>query len=353
MNLTNFGFTEFFHTQTTELTQLDKYKTLIPGRVTVEHKHSYRIITVEGEILAAVSGHFAFHAFERQHYPAVGDWVLLEKLPGEEKGVIHKLLDRKSVFSRKIAGLEIDEQIIASNVDIVFIVTSLNDDFNIRRIERYITAAWNSGATPVILLTKADLCENVDDFVDEVATVALGVEIIPISTLTGLGLSTVHELLQPNHTAALLGSSGVGKSTLTNALLEENLMTTQTIREDDARGRHTTTHRELFALPTGGVIIDTPGMRELQLWNNGDALDSSFSDIKELAEICKFRDCTHKKEPGCAVRHAIESGSLDEIRLSSYFKLLKEIAYIDAKTAKQTTAAKAKQQKILYSRKRQ
>lgn len=353
MNLKKYGFTEPFITQTNELTQLDKYNSLIPGRVTVEHKHSYRIITEEGEILASISGNYAYNSFERKDYPAVGDWVLINKQPHEAKGVIHKLLERKSVFSRKIAGLEIDEQIVASNVDIVFIVTSLNDDFNVRRIERYVTAAWNSGATPVILLTKADLCEEVSSFVEEVETVAFGIDIIPISTHSGLGLTAVHSLLQPNKTAALLGSSGVGKSTLTNTLLQKEIMTTQGIREDDARGRHTTTHRELFMLPSGGVIIDTPGMRELQLWNNGDALDSSFSDIEELAKSCKFRDCTHKNEPGCAVRQAINAGSLEEIRLSSYFKLLKEIAYINSKTQKQTNAAKAKQQKISVSRKRQ
>ena len=251
-----------------------------------------------------------------------------------------------------MAGLELDEQIVAVNVDIIMIVTSLNDDFNERRLERYLTAAWNSGATPVIVLTKADLCENVDDYVEKVQNVAFGVDVYPVSTFTGDGLSTVKELFKPNKTIALMGSSGVGKSTLTNALIEEEKMIVQTIREDDAKGRHTTTHRELFALEDGGVIIDTPGMRELQLWSTDSALDTSFSDIQALLLQCKFRNCSHKKEPGCAVQNAIASGELEQQRYDSYIKLQREIAYLNRKADLQATLLENRKNKKMSKQSR-
>lgn len=328
MNLTTLGFSPFFEQQLSALQTEGK----VVGRVSLEHKHSYHVVTEQGEWLATVSGAFAFSAFSRTDYPAVGDFVLVEKMPGEERAVIHHLFERQSKFVRKMAGREVDEQIVAANVDIVMLVMSLNADFNVRRLERYIVAAWDSGATPVVVLTKADLCEDVESFVREVESVAFGVGIFVVSSVSGDGLDALRSLLVNGKTAALLGSSGAGKSTLTNALLNTSHMVVSDIREDDAKGRHTTTHRELVVLPSGACLIDTPGMRELQLWDQSDSLGASFADIEELAANCRFRDCTHKGEPGCAV-----DGFVDSARLASYFKLQRELKYMEQKT---DTAAK-------------
>lgn len=323
MNLTPLGFSPFFEQQLTNV----KMEGKVVGRVSLEHKHSYRVMTEHGEWLATVSGAFAFSTFSRTDYPAVGDFVLVEQMPGEQRAIIHHLLDRKSKFVRKMAGREVDEQIVAANVDIVMLVMSLNADFNVRRLERYVIAAWDSGATPVVVLTKADLCDDVERFVREVEAVAFGVDIFVVSSVTGKGIESLKNLLKEGKTAALLGSSGAGKSTLTNALLETSHMMVSDIREDDAKGRHTTTHRELVVLPSGACLIDTPGMRELQLWDQSDSLSAGFRDIEELAEGCRFRDCTHKGEPGCAVE-----GAVDEVRLASYFKLQRELAFMEQKT---------------------
>ena len=323
LNLTTLGFNPFFKEQLTE----EQCKGKNVGRVMLEHKHSYRVWTENGEWLASVSGAFAFQAFSRTDYPAVGDFVLVEQMPGEERAVIHHLFERSSKFVRKMAGREVDEQIVAANVDFVLLVMSLNADFNVRRLERYIVAAWDSGATPVVVLTKADVCEEVDEFVREVESVTFGVDVFVVSAVTGEGLNELRALLVDGKTAALLGSSGAGKSTLTNALLYTSQMKVSAIREDDAKGRHTTTHRELVVLPSGACLIDTPGMRELQLWDQSDSLHTGFADIEELAEGCRFRDCTHKGEPGCAVE-----GAVDEGRLNSYFKLQRELAYMEQKS---------------------
>ena len=323
MNLTILGFTPFFEQQLESL----KTEGKVIGRVMLEHKHSYRVMTEQGEWLATVSGAFAFSAISRTDYPTVGDFVIVEQMPGEERAVIHHLFERQSKFVRKMAGREVDEQIVAANVDIVMLVMSLNADFNVRRLERYIIAAWDSGATPVVVLTKADLCDDVESFVREVEAVVFGVEVFVVSSVNGEGLEPLKQLLSIGKTAALLGSSGAGKSTLTNALLDDTHMAVSDIREDDAKGRHTTTHRELVMLPSGACLIDTPGMRELQLWDQSDSLSSSFADIEALAANCRFRDCTHKGEPGCAV-----DGFVDESRLASYFKLRRELKYMEQKT---------------------
>ena len=327
MNLTQLGFNKFFEQQ---LTTLNRENKLI-GRIMLEHKHSYRVATEEGELLATVSGNFAHNAFARDHYPAVGDFVLVSKMPGEDRAIIHHLFERKSKFTRKMAGSQIDEQIVATNVDIVFLTMSLNADFNVRRLERYLVAAWDSGATPVIVLTKADLCDDVARYVSEVESVAFGVDIVVVSALDGSGLDAVKAYVREGKTIALLGSSGAGKSTLVNALANSELMKVSDIREDDAKGRHTTTHRELIVLQDGGCIIDTPGMRELQLWDQDGSLTTAFSDIEKYAANCRYRDCTHKKEPGCAVNEAIRNGELDASRLTSFNKLQRELAYMERK----------------------
>ncbi len=345
LNIKSLGLTTFFEDQIKGFSEENKYENCVPARVSLEHKHAYRVISENGEWLASVSGLYAYEAINRAEYPAVGDWVLVEKMNGEDRAIIHKLLNRKSQFSRKIAGREIEEQIVAANVDIVLLVMSLNADFNIRRLERYLVAAWDSGATPIVILTKSDLCKDVDHYFREVEAVAMGVDIFITSSYTGEGIEEIRALFKEGVTGALLGSSGAGKSTLTNALYGDVKMDVSDIREDDAKGRHTTTHRELVALPGGGCLIDTPGMRELQLWDQGDSLSSSFKDIEAFASDCRYRDCTHKSEPGCAVNFAIDNGNLEQARLQSYFKLQKELAFLERKTNAQAKLAEQRKWK--------
>lgn len=323
------------------------------GRVALEHKRMYRVWTENGEPLCEVSGKFSFLASGREDYPAVGDWVVLQERMNENRGTIHAILPRKSKFSRKSAGLVTEEQIIAANVDTIFLVNSLNEDLNLRRLERYLLLTWESGANPVIILSKADLCENVKAKIQEVESVALGVPIIAISALENSGLENIQDYLQPGKTIALLGSSGVGKSTITNLLLGEQKQIVQEIRTGDDKGKHTTTHRELILLPNGTVLIDTPGMRELQLWESSDGISESFSDIEILTQLCRFRDCKHEKEPGCAVHRAIETGELSEERLYSYKKLLRELAYLDRKVDKKAQSDEKKHWKNISKQMKQ
>ncbi|HLO12979.1 MAG TPA: ribosome small subunit-dependent GTPase A [Pseudoneobacillus sp.] len=312
------------------------------GRVALEHKRMYRVWTENGEPLCEVSGKFTYTASGREDYPAVGDWVVLQERINENRGTIHAILPRSSKFSRKSAGRVTEEQIVASNVDTIFLVNSLNEDLNLRRIERYLLLTWESGANPVIILSKSDLCENIDAKMAQVESIALGVPIIAISAFNNSGIEKVEEFLKPGKTIALLGSSGVGKSTITNHLLGKEKQTVQEIRESDDKGKHTTTHREMILLPNGAILIDTPGMRELQLWESNDGVSESFSDVEQLTEICRFRDCKHEKEPGCAVHRAIEMGELSKERLNSYKKLLKELAYLDRKVDKKALSDEKK-----------
>ncbi|MDG5472915.1 ribosome small subunit-dependent GTPase A [Jeotgalibacillus sp. ET6] len=330
------------------------YPALVPGRIVVEHKRLYRIETASGLLLGEVSGKFRHTAGEREDYPAVGDWVMLTPFQGEEKAIIHAILPRVSKFSRKMAGETSGEQIVAVNIDVVFLVMALNQDFNLRRLERYLLSTWESGATPVVVLSKSDLCEEeeIKDKVQQGETAALGVPIIACSTINGNGVSRLLEHINEGTTVAVMGSSGVGKSSIINSLMQEDRMATHEIREGDDRGKHTTTHRELLSLPTGGVMIDTPGMRELQLWESEGGLEHGFQDIERLARECQFRDCKHENEPGCAVAAAIEEGSLDADRLASYRKLQKELAYMERKSNKrEQLIEKKKWKKISQSQK--
>lgn len=323
-----------------------------PARVISEQKGLYRVITDRGEILARVSGKLRFQATGREDFPAVGDWVAVSWCEGEERAAIHGLLPRFSKFARKAAGLETAEQIVAANVDTVFLINALNHDLNLRRIERYLTLAWDSGANPVIVLSKADLCDEVAQQVSEVEQIALGVPVHIISSLTGAGLDDLNCYLQPGKTVAMLGSSGAGKSTLLNCLYGQERQKVQTIRAGDDRGRHTTTTRELVELPQGGLLIDTPGMRELQLWGNDSSLQDSFNDVDSLARQCRFSDCCHEQEPGCAVREALQSGTLSKDRFHSYLKLKKELAYFSRKfNQAEALAEKAKWKKINQAQK--
>lgn len=323
------------------------------GRVALEHKHIYRVYSEHGELLAEIAGKMRHNALGREDYPAVGDWVVVSARPEEGKATVHAILPRKSKFSRKVAGTVTEEQIVATNVDTVFLVNALNRDFNVRKIERYLLMAWESGANPVIILSKADLCDDVEEKVRAVESVAIGVPIHVVSSLDNIGVDELRPYLGEGRTIALLGSSGVGKSTLINRLHGHEVMDTGSIREDDDRGRHTTTHRELILLPEGGILIDTPGMRELQLWETGDSFEESFKDIEELAESCYYRDCTHAKEPDCAVRGALADGTLDHGRWNNYVKLQKEAAYLARKEDQRLQLAeKEKWKKISQSQRK-
>jgi len=241
-------------------------------------------------------------------------------------------LERKSKFSRKVPGKIVDEQVIAANIDYTFIVCGLDNDYNLRRIERYLTLAWNSGSSPVILLNKMDICKDVSAYISEVEAIAPTIPVRAISATLSVGVDIVETYCKSGITVVLVGSSGAGKSTIINILLNNNLIKTNKVREDDNRGRHTTTRRELFILPSsGGLVIDTPGLRELQLWSEDEDVSGSFNDIEELATFCRFNDCKHTSEPGCAVKNAILEGYIDEKRFQNFLKLQKELFYLNSK----------------------
>jgi len=302
----------------------------VPARVVEEQRELFRVACEAGEFQAELTGHLRHTVTTRSGLPAVGDWVLIEVRSGG-RATIHEVFPRKTKFSRKAAGQETVEQIAAANFETVFVMTSLNADLNLRRLERYLTATWDSGAQPVILLTKSDLCTDIMPSLEAVSEVAFGVPIIALSSVTGAGIEQIFQYLKKGQTAVLLGSSGVGKSTLMNCLLGRSVQAVRDIREDDARGRHTTTARRLFILPNGGMLIDTPGMRELQLWDETGGFSQTFSDIQAIAEECRFRDCGHQTEPGCAVQAALAEQRLSPDRLESYFKLRRELRYLARK----------------------
>lgn len=302
----------------------------VPARVSLEHTHIYRVMAADGEWLAQVSGRLRHGADVRSDFPAVGDWVAVAAPADSGGGMarIHAVLPRASRFSRRAAGDRTEEQVVASNIDTVFLVAGLDGDFNPRRIERYLLVAQESGAQPVIVLNKADLADDPLQAVAEVVTLSGDVPVHAISCEDGRSVEVLRQHLGPGRTGALLGSSGVGKSTIVNRLVGYDLRTTKTVRVADSRGRHASTSRQLVLLDgEGGVLIDTPGMRELQLWDAGDGFAGSFEDIAALAGGCRFRDCRHEAEPGCAVRSAVERGALPDARLESFRKLQAEAAF--------------------------
>lgn len=307
---------------------------LEPARVSAVHRGARVVVGEFGELTARLPGRF-LHDAAPGDIPAVGDWVVVERDPDGAR--IRAVLDRSTKFSRKVAGHETQEQVLVANVDVVFLVSALNADFNLRRIERYLATAFSSGARPVIVLTKADLCHEAALRALEVEAVAPGTDVVVTSSITGEGFDHLLAFAHPGVTLALLGSSGAGKSTIVNALAGRELQRIQDIRGDD-KGRHTTTHRELFVLDSGALIIDTPGMRELQLWDVDDGLDPAFGDIASLAAGCRFTDCRHDSEPGCAVGAAIADGTLDADRLAAYRKLERELAYLTRKRDKRAQA---------------
>lgn len=326
MTLMELGWSSSLQHSFDQLTRPD----LAPARVISVLKDHYRVCAENGERLARLSGRYSYEVEIRSELPATGDWVAV-KITGASRAVIHHVLPRRTKISRKVAGRQVEEQVIAANIDTVFIVSALTQEFNLRRLERYLALVWDGGAQPVIVLNKADLASNMDETADELGFIAPGAPVHVTSAAENSGLESLQPYLTPGQTVAFIGSSGVGKSTILNRLLGSNVQPTLPVREHDDRGRHTTTSRELFALPGGGMVIDTPGMRELQLWHIEDGVASVFDDIDRLAVGCRYRDCSHKTEPDCAVRRAVDTGLLERGRLENFFKLQAEQAFLDSK----------------------
>jgi len=305
---------------------------LVPGRVAVQHRGAYDVYTDHGEVRAGLPGRLLHDAGDSADLPAVGDWVALDA-PTSGVSTIRAVLTRRTAFVRTMASDQhrlSEQQVVAANVDVVFLVSALADDYNLRRLERYLVLAWESGAEPVVVLTKSDLCDDVDGALTEVESIAIGVPVHAVSNVTGEGVDELRPYFIGNRTVAALGSSGVGKSTLINSLSGSEVAATGEIRHD-GRGRHTTTRRELIEVPGGGFFLDTPGMRELQLSEASAGVEEAFDDVTELAALCRFSDCAHDTEPGCAVQEALRDGRLDPERWSSYRKLQRELAALELK----------------------
>jgi ribosome biogenesis GTPase len=311
------------------------------------------LLTEQGYLTGEITGKLQFAAQSSADLPKVGDWVVISVFIDEQKAVIHAVLNRKTCFSRKVPGSKFEEQVIATNIDLLFIVQSLDHSFNLRRLERYLVMANESGAQPVIILNKADLCTDVVARLQEVKQIAGAVPIIVLSCLEDDIRAKLSAYLQAGTTIAFTGSSGVGKSTLVNRLAGQERQETSQVRTLDSKGRHTTTHRELILLENGVILMDTPGMRELQLWQAEDGLEETFSEFAQLATHCLFTDCTHSQEKGCAVIAAVESGEVTPERYSSYMKLQKELAHLSLKSDKHQFLAHKKNVKKLHKQAKQ
>lgn len=326
-----------------------------PGRVILQQRDGYLVATDDGELRAKVSGRLR-HEAKEIGLPAVGDWVALSVSLSDRKAVIHAILPRRTAFVRRAADSMQRLQILAANVDVAFVVTSMNADLNLRRIQRYLAAAWESGARPVVVLTKSDLCEDPQEEAAQVAALGTDCPILMVSARQGLGLDAMLDQMKPGETGVLIGSSGVGKSTLVNAFLNEDRMATQAIRESDDQGRHTTSHRQLVLLPGGGLLLDTPGIREVGLIDAEAGVSAVFEDIERLPQDCRFTDCTHTNEPGCAVQAALKSGALDPDRWAHFQQLTLELAEAEDKQARSAKAAERRRlgalQKVYRATKR-
>jgi ribosome biogenesis GTPase len=335
VSLEVYGWSDFFSRAFASVGEPD----LEPARVVLAAGGSYRVARSGGESAVTLSGRFRHEAARGTGYPTVGDWVAID--PAGLR--IERLVPRRTKLSRKVAGKKTQEQVVAANVDWVFAVMGLDSDFNPRRLERFLATVWESGASPLVLLTKLDLCEDAASKEREIEDVAAGVEVIASSALDGRGVNELRSRLRPRETSVLIGSSGVGKSTIINRLLGKYAQRTREVREGDSRGRHTTSHRELFVLPGGSLLIDNPGVREIQLFGSEESLEHTFEDVASLAEDCRFSDCTHRSEPGCAVLSAVEGGALSEERLASFRALQKELRYLEIR--RDESAQRAQKQK--------
>jgi ribosome biogenesis GTPase len=318
----------------------------VPARVVSQQRGLWRVVGDFEECWAEPSGKFRKESEGGGDWPAVGDWVSVELQAGQTNALIQRVLPRRSRFVRKVAGKQVAEQVIVANIDVALIVAALDSDFNVRRIERYMAQCWESGARPAVVLNKADACAEAKQRAAEIEGISMGAPVFLVSAKTGEGLEALEASFRKGQTLVLLGSSGVGKSTLVNRLLQEERQSTHEVRESDSRGRHTTTSRELFSLPSGAMIIDTPGLRELQLWNAADGLTQTFADVDELASQCRFTDCQHRNEPDCAVQAALADGALDANRLESWRKLQREQEFLLRKMDPAIGAVQKKRIKI-------
>ncbi len=343
--LDSLGWSPFFEK---EWRKIEEHGTL-PARVIEEQKGHYRVSTEKGDLWGELAGKWHQITQEGGNLPAVGDWVKIRPRYSEGRATVVSVLPRQSKFSRKVPGEVMQEQVVACNIDFAFLVTSLNEELNLRRIERYLTLIWDSGATPVVILTKSDLCSETESQLDAVSSVCNGIQVEAVSSISGEGLEIFETILTQGKTGVLLGSSGVGKSTLVNWLVGQALQATGEIREEDGKGRHTTTARRLIKLPQGGLLIDTPGMRELQIWEGEEGLLNAFEDIAELTTQCRFSDCQHKTEPSCSILEALGNGTLSKERYESYDKLLKETQFHARKADKAAQSAEKNKNKKISS----
>jgi ribosome biogenesis GTPase len=341
VRLKDLGWDQYFEARFREHAEAG----LAPARVAAVQRGSYRVWLAEGDCDADLSGRIRHEADSPGDLPAVGDWVACRTR--DDGATIHALLPRRGAFTRKVAGARAEEQVVAANVDTVFVVVGLDGDFNPRRVERYLALAREGGASPVVVLNKADLCPNLDAAVRDARAVAGASPVVTLAAAVG-DVAPLEAWLRPRETAALLGSSGVGKSTITNALLGGERQKIGGVRARDKRGKHKTTHRELFLLPSGALLVDTPGMRELQLWGDEDSLDAVFDDVEAIARECRFTDCRHEGEPGCAVEAALDDGSLDARRLDSYRQLERELAHLATRRDRRLQLAEKQRWKAIH-----
>ena len=354
MKLIDLGWNSDFEKYLIELNSND----VTPARVIAQQRNNYSLLYEHGAINAKLSGRICYSASKKNELPVVGDWVAVKILKDEMQAIIYDVLPRKTRFVRKlpisggrkikngiVVGGTTEEQVIASNVDIVFIVIGLDDNFNVQRIERYITLAYNSGAKPVIILNKADCCNCLDEYITKVQKIAFDIPIHGVSAVHNISMDIFNQYLQPGKTVVFLGSSGVGKSTIANYLLGKELQKTKETSSSNGKGRHTTTSSQLIIHESGCMIIDTPGLRELQLWCNEESLKESFEDVVRIIHSCNYRDCKHNTEPGCAVKQALEDGTISPERLESYFKLYLELDRLNGRI-KQSEQYFSKKEKL-------